>query len=51
MGIIITVQLLNHVRFFATPWTAVRRTPLSFTMSWSLLKFMSIESARVDDAI
>ena len=28
----------------ATPWTAARQTPLSFTISWSLLKLMSIES-------
>ena len=26
------------------PWTAVRQTSLSFTISWSLLKFMCIES-------
>ena len=27
----------------ATPWTAARQTSLSFTISWSLLKLMSIE--------
>ena len=27
-----------------TPWTAARQASLSFTGSWSLLKFMSIES-------
>ena len=27
-----------------TPWTAARQAPLSFTISWSLLKFVSIES-------
>ena len=27
----------------ATPWPAVRQAPLSFTLSWSLLRFMSIE--------
>ena len=26
-----------------TPWTAARQVPLSSTISWSLLKFMSIE--------
>ena len=26
------------------PWTAARQAPLSFTISWSLLKLMSIES-------
>ena len=38
------VQSLSHVRLFATPWTAARQAPLSFTVSQSLLKFMSIES-------
>ena len=28
----------------ATPWTAARHASLSFVISWSLLKFMSIES-------
>ena len=27
-----------------TPWTEARQASLSFTISWSLLKFMSIES-------
>ena len=27
----------------ATPWTAARQASLSFTVSWSLLKSMSIE--------
>ena len=38
-----SVQLLSCVQFFATPWTAARQTPLSSTISQSLLKFMSIE--------
>ena len=33
-----------HVQFFVTPWTAENQAILSFTISWSLLKFMSIES-------
>ena len=28
----------------ATPWTAARQTSLSFTISWSLLKLVSVES-------
>ena len=28
----------------ATPWTTARQASLSFTISWSLLKLMSIES-------
>ena len=37
-------QLLSHVCLFATPWTAARQASLSFTISQSLLKLMSIES-------
>ena len=39
-----SVQLLSHVRLFATPWTAARQASLSITNSRSLLKLMSIES-------
>ena len=31
------------VQLFVTPWTAAHQAPLSSTISWSLLKFMSIE--------
>ena len=31
------------VQLFATPWTAERQVSLSFTISWSLVKLMSIE--------
>ena len=37
------VQLLSHVWFFATPWPAARQASLSFTISWNLLKLMSID--------
>ena len=37
-------QLLSRVRLSVTPWTAARQASLSITNSWSLLKFMSIES-------
>ena len=37
------VQSLSRVRLFATPWTAACQASLSFTISWSLLKLMSIE--------
>ena len=40
----ISVQSLNSVRLFATPWTAARQASLSITNSQSLLKLMSIES-------
>ena len=37
------VHLLSHVRLFVTPWTAARQASLSFSISQSLLKLMSIE--------
>ena len=39
----VVVQLLSHVRLFAIPWTTAHQASLSFTVSWSLLKFMSVE--------
>ena len=42
--VVVMVQSLSPVRVFATPWTAAHQTPLSFTISQSLLKLMSIES-------
>ena len=35
--------LLSHVRLLVTPWTEACQASLSFTISWSLLKFMSME--------
>ena len=40
----IVAQSLSHVWLFATPWTAAHQASLSFTVSHSLLKFISIES-------
>ena len=40
----VVVQSLSHVRLFVTPWTAAHQASLSFTISQSLLKLMSIES-------
>ena len=37
------VQLLSHVQLFVIPWTAAPQASLSFTISRSLLKLMSIE--------
>ena len=42
--VFVVVQLLSCVRLFATPWTAAHQASLSFTISRSLLKFMSLES-------
>ena len=38
------VQSPSHVQPFATRWTAAHQASLSSTISWSLLKLMSIES-------
>ena len=35
--------LFSRVQLFATPWTAARQACLSFTISWSLLRLMSVE--------
>ena len=42
-GIFVVVQSFSHVHLFETPWTAAHQASLSFTISWCLLKFMSIE--------
>ena len=42
--LLIVVHWLSRVWLFATPWTAARQASLPFTISWSLLKLMSIES-------
>ena len=42
-GGFVVVQLLSQVWLFATPWTESHQAFLSFTISWSLLKLMSIE--------
>ena len=38
------VKSLSCVQLFAIPWTAARQASLSLTISWSLLKLMSVES-------
>ena len=43
-GELFFVQSLSHVRLFATLWTTAHQASLSFTISWSLLRLMSIES-------
>ena len=40
---LVVVQSLSHVWLFVNPWTAARQASLSFTISWSLLKVMSIK--------
>jgi len=41
---VIVVQSLSHAQLFETPWAAARQGSLSFTISRSLLKLMSMES-------
>ena len=38
-----SVQSLSHAQLFVIPWTVACQAPLSSTISWSLLKFISIE--------
>ena len=45
----VAVQSLSCIQLFATPWTAACQASLSFIISWSLLKFMSIESVMVSN--
>ena len=44
LGQFSSVLSLSRVWVFVTPWTTARQPSLSITNSWSLLKFMSIES-------
>ena len=46
-----SVQSLSHVWLFATPWTAAGQASLCFTVSRSLLKLMSIESAMLSNCL
>ena len=43
------VQSLSCIQLFATPWTATRQAPLSFTISWSLHRSMSFESVMLSN--
>ena len=43
VGNTVAVQLLSYVQLFVTPWTAAHQASLSFAISWSLLRFMSVE--------
>ena len=41
---IVVIQSVSRVQLFVTPWTTAHQASLSFTISWSLFKLMSIES-------
>ena len=43
MILFVVAPSLSRVQLFAAPWTAAHQASLSFTVSWSFLKFMSIE--------
>ena len=47
--VVIVIQALSHVWLFGTPWTAACQASLSFTISRSLLKLMSIESVMLSN--
>ena len=47
--VVAVVQSLSCVHLFAAPWAAALQTFLSFTISWSLLKFMPIESVMLSN--
>ena len=43
------VQSLSHIRLVVTPWTVACQASLSFTISQSMLKFMSIKSVMLSN--
>ena len=45
------VQSLSHVQLFVTAWTVPCQSSLSFTISWSLLKFMSTEPVMLSNQL
>ena len=47
--IVVAVQLLSRVRLFVTPWTVACQASLSFIISLSLLKLMSIKSVMLSN--
>ena len=49
LDFLVVVQLLSCIWLFATPWIAARQALLSFTISWSLLKLISIESVMLSN--
>ena len=45
----VVVQSQSCIWLFETPWIAAHQSLLSYTVSWSLLKFMSIESVMLSN--
>ena len=48
---VVVLQSLKRVQHFATPWTASWQASLSFAISWSLLKLMSIASVMASHSL
>ena len=46
---VVVIQLLSHFQLFMTQWTTAHHASLSFTVSSSLLRFMSIESVMLSN--
>ena len=46
---VVIVHLLSCAGLFVTPWTATHQVPLYSTTSWSLVKYMFIESVMVSN--
>ena len=49
--VVAVVQSLSRVQLFSTPWIVAYQAPLSSTISWSLLKFMSIQSGMLSNLL
>ena len=47
--LVVVVQSLSPVQLFVIPWTAACQVSLSFTVSQSLLKYMSIKSVMLSN--
>ena len=48
---VVFVQSLSHIQLFMIPRTAARQASSSFTISWSFLKLMSIESVVISNPL
>ena len=46
---VVVVQWQSYVQLSVTPWSIAHQSPLSSTISWSLLKFMSTESVMLSN--
>ena len=47
----LVIQSLSAVQLFVTLWTAARQASLSFTISWSSLRLMSIDSVMLSNPL